>query len=165
MGAQGTINLLQFIKKFPLLPPVKNKVIQQDQLMVMMVGGPNNRSDYHSNPTNEWFYQFKGDMTLKIIENKVFKDVVIREGESYLLKSNIPHAPQRYNDTLGLVIEMERPKDAKDSLSWYCSSCKHLMHEVHVRVNDLNTDLLKPIKDFTSKQQVCLKCKKVHSYE
>ena len=162
---QRPINLLQFIKRFPLLPPVKNKVIQQDQLIVMMVGGPNNRSDYHSNPTNEWFYQFKGDMTLKVIENNAFKDIIIKEGESYLLNSNIPHSPQRYNDTLGLVIEMVRPNHVKDSLRWYCNSCKHLMHEAHVRVNDLNTDLLKPIKDFTSKQNICPKCKTVHNYE
>lgn len=141
-----------------------NTVLQQDQLMIMMVGGPNHRFDYHINPTNEWFYQLKGDMTLKIIEQSNFKEIIIKEGESFLLDANIPHSPQRFKDTLGLVIEMVRPSHSLDILQWYCKSCKHLMYETSLRVQDLNRDLIKPIKEYTSKKHTCSNCKTEHIY-
>ena len=157
------INLLKTIKNFPLLPPVANKVMQQDQLMIMMVGGPNARKDYHTNPTNEWFYQFKGSMILKVIENNEFKDIEIKEGESLLLPSNIPHCPTRVANTLGLVVEMIRPKDSLDSLIWFCEGCQHKIYSASLHVTDLNKDLIKPIQDFNSKTTTCPKCNKIHN--
>ena len=74
-----------------LKPPVGNKAIWSNgEYIVMVVGGPNARKDYHLNETPEFFYQVEGDITLKVIDEGVPKDIHIREGEIYLLPSNIP---------------------------------------------------------------------------
>ncbi|KAL0964355.1 hypothetical protein UPYG_G00322710 [Umbra pygmaea] len=63
------------------LPPVCNKLMHFSQLNIMFVGGPNTRTDYHIEEGEELFYQVKGDMCLKVVENGKHKDVHIREGE------------------------------------------------------------------------------------
>ncbi|MGH0189674.1 UNVERIFIED_CONTAM: hypothetical protein FKN15_036003 [Acipenser sinensis] len=65
------------------LPPVCNKLMHFSQLNVMFVGGPNMRKDYHIEEGEELFYQLRGDMCLKVIENNTQKDVLIREGELF----------------------------------------------------------------------------------
>jgi 3-hydroxyanthranilate 3,4-dioxygenase len=69
-----------------LQPPVGNFCLfRSDDYTVMAVGGPNARSDYHFQPTEEFFYQVQGAMLLKIVEDGEFKDVVIGEGEMFML--------------------------------------------------------------------------------
>ena len=59
-----------------LKPPVGNKKVFEDgDMTVQVVGGPNERTDYHDDPVEEFFYQLKGDMVLKIVENGKFYDV------------------------------------------------------------------------------------------
>ncbi|XP_015713026.1 3-hydroxyanthranilate 3,4-dioxygenase isoform X2 [Coturnix japonica] len=117
------VNVRQWIEenKAAFLPPVCNKLMHRHQLNVMFVGGPNERKDYHIEEGEELFYQVKGDMCLKIIENKKHKDIVIREGEMFLLPARVPHSPQRYADTVGLVIERQRQKTEMDGLRFFNS--------------------------------------------
>lgn len=147
-----------------LKPPVGNKVVWQDgEFIVMVVGGPNNRKDYHYNQTPEFFYQVEGDMILKIMDGKSPKDVHIKEGDIYLLPAKVPHSPQRVANTVGLVIEFPRFKKMKDALSWYCEKCSHLLYEKKFKMENIETDLPKIFESFYSKEsrRTCRKCSSV----
>ena len=60
-----------------LQPPVGNASIWNGQFLVMVVGGPNRRSDYHVNPGEELFFQVEGDIVLKVIEDGKPRDIQI----------------------------------------------------------------------------------------
>ncbi len=125
-----------------LKPPVGNKVVWKNgEFIVMVVGGPNSRKDYHYNETPEFFYQVEGDIILKIIENGVPKDVHIKEGDIYLLPSKVPHSPQRGANTVGLVIEYQRLKGVRDALLWFCESCTTKLYEEDFTVENIETDM------------------------
>ena len=125
-----------------LKPPVGNKVVYEDgDFMIMVVGGPNSRKDYHVDPVEEFFYQLEGDMILKVIENDRRVDIQIKEGEIFLLPKNIPHSPQRFQNTVGLVIEYKREEGAMDSFQWYCDQCDNLLHEVTLDLEDIVAQL------------------------
>jgi len=85
----------------------------------MIVGGPNQRKDYHLNLGEEFFYQIHGDMVLKVMEGGHPKDVTIREGEMFVLPARIPHSPQRFANTVGLVVERMRLPEELDGLRYY----------------------------------------------
>jgi len=128
-----------------LKPPVGNKLVWPDtEFNVMVVGGPNTRKDYHVDPGEEFFYQIQGDMVLKIIDEGVPRDVQIREGDIFLLPSGVPHSPQRFPNTVGLVIERRRHPDEIDHLRWYCESCGNILYDASFHCTDLGTQL-KPI--------------------
>ena len=104
-----------------LKPPVCNKVVYEDtEFIIMVVGGPNTRKDYHVDEGEEFFYQLEGKMTLRIIEDNKPKDIHINEGEIFLLPSKVPHSPQRYENSVGLVIERKRTEHELDGFQWYC---------------------------------------------
>ncbi|RME98911.1 MAG: 3-hydroxyanthranilate 3,4-dioxygenase [Bacteroidetes bacterium] len=125
-----------------LKPPVGNKMVWENgEYIVMVVGGPNARKDYHINQTPEFFYQVEGDITLKVIDEDEPKDIHIREGEIYLLPSNIPHSPQRGPHTIGLVIEQQRPEGVADALAWYCENCGHKLYEENFTLANIETDM------------------------
>ena len=127
-----------------LKPPVGNKVVWKDSdFIVMVVGGPNSRKDYHYNETPEFFYQIEGDITLKIIDKGTPKDVHIREGEIFLLPPKVPHSPQRGANTVGLVIEYKRPKGVADALMWFCESCVTKLYEEDFTLKNIETDMPK----------------------
>lgn len=124
-----------------LKPPVGNKAIYNDDYIVMVVGGPNSRKDYHLNQTPEFFYQVEGDIVLKVIENGEPRDIHIREGEVFYLPPNIPHSPQRGPDTVGLVIEQRRDEGMKDGLAWFCESCHNKLHEEPFTLQNIEKDM------------------------
>jgi len=125
-----------------LKPPVGNQVVYDEgDFMIMVVGGPNSRKDYHVDPVEEFFYQLEGDMVLKVIENGQRVDIPIKEGEIFLLPKNLPHSPQRFDDTVGLVVEYKREEGALDSFQWYCDACDSLLYEVSLDLEDIVAQL------------------------
>ncbi|XP_061225691.1 3-hydroxyanthranilate 3,4-dioxygenase isoform X2 [Neopsephotus bourkii] len=145
------INVRKWIEdnKSAFLPPVCNKLMHRHQLSVMFVGGPNERKDYHIEEGEE----VKGDMCLKIIENGKRKDIVIREGEMFLLPARIPHSPQRYANTMGLVIERERLKTEIDGLRYYVRDSTNVLFEKWFHCEDLGTQLAPIIQEFFNSRQ------------
>jgi len=132
-----------------LLPPVCNKLIYGGQLKVMVVGGPNGRSDYHIEAGEELFFQVKGDMLLKVVERGKHKDIPIREGQFFLLPPRIPHSPQRYENTVGLVIERERDeKNELDGMRWYVPGTTNILYEEFFHCFDLGVQLAPVIQRF-----------------
>ena len=125
-----------------LKPPVGNKCVWDDgDYIVMVVGGPNSRKDYHYNETPEFFYQLEGNMVLKIIDNGVQKDVHINEGDIYLLPPKVPHSPQRKANTVGLVIEYPRSKGMMDALEWYCEKCGNQLYREEFPLKNIEKDM------------------------
>uniref|UniRef100_A0A8C3MJR1 3-hydroxyanthranilate 3,4-dioxygenase n=1 Tax=Geospiza parvula TaxID=87175 RepID=A0A8C3MJR1_GEOPR len=149
------VNVRKWIEenKTAFVPPVCNKLMHRYQLNVMFVGGPNERKDYHIEEGEELFYQIQGDMCLKIIENGKHKDVVIREGEMFLLPARIPHSPQRYKSTVGLVIERERLKTEMDGLRYYVGESTDVLFEKWFHCEDLGTQLRPIIQEFFNSRQ------------
>jgi len=125
-----------------LKPPVGNKKVFEDgEMTVQVVGGPNERTDYHDDPVEEFFYQLKGDMLLKVVDNGNFYDIPIREGEVFLLPAHVRHCPQRPQEgSVGLVVEAARP-DELDAFEWYCFECRALVHRIEVKVQHLVQEL------------------------
>ena len=125
-----------------LKPPVGNKVVWKDgDFIVMVVGGPNSRKDYHYNETPEFFYQVEGDIVLKVIDEGTPKDIHIKEGEMFLLPPKVPHSPQRGANTVGLVIEYPRDKGVKDALLWFCENCTTKLYEEDFTLDNIETDM------------------------
>lgn len=137
------INFKQWIdeNRAFLKPPVGNKCVYDGDYIVMVVGGPNARKDYHLNQTPEFFYQIEGDIVLKVIEEGVQKDIAIKEGEIFLLPPNIPHSPQRGANTVGLVIEQKRPDGVEDGLAWFCENCHHELYRESFQLQNIEKDL------------------------
>ena len=67
-----------------LKPPVGNRIVWKDtEFLVMVVGGPNRRKDYHVEDGEEFFYQLEGDITVTIMQDGKPQDIPIREGEIF----------------------------------------------------------------------------------
>lgn len=123
-----------------LKPPVGNKVIYRDsEFIIMVVGGPNSRKDFHFDPAEEFFYQLEGEMTLRVVENGRIRDVPIRAGEMLLLPARVPHSPQRAAGGIGLVVERRRRPDELDGLQWYCEQCEKLLYEEYFHLTNIET--------------------------
>lgn len=139
--------------KNAFLPPVCNKLMHFSQLNIMFVGGPNTRKDYHIEEGEELFYQLKGDMCLKVIENGKHKDVHIKEGEMFLLPARIPHSPQRQANTVGLVVERRRLLTETDCLRYYVDNTTSILFEKWFYCQDLGIQLVPIIKEFMASEQ------------
>ena len=149
-----------------LKPPVGNKVVYKNSdFMIMVVGGPNSRKDYHVDPVEEFFYQIEGDMVLKVMDNYNRVDIPIKEGEIFLLPKNIPHSPQRFQNTVGLVIEYKREEGALDSFQWYCDQCDNLLHEITLDLKDIVAQLPPLFDSYWNDihARTCVKCGSVQN--
>lgn len=139
-----------------LKPPVGNKCVWDNgEYIVMVVGGPNSRKDYHYNETPEFFYQVEGDMVLKIIDQGKQVDVAINQGDIYLLPAKVPHSPQRKENTVGLVIEYPRSKGMMDALEWYCEQCNSQLYREEFALGNIETDMPKIFDAYYSDDKKC----------
>jgi len=140
-----------------LKPPVNNKClfVEAGDFIVMIVGGPNARKDYHFNESEELFYQLEGDVTVKIQENGKAREVQIKEGDIFLLPGNIPHNPVRGANTVGLVIEKVRKgTEMVDGLMWFCDECNHKLHEFRFPLKNIETDFQSRFKEFYNSEEL-----------
>ena len=145
-----------------LKPPVGNQVVYKDNddFIVMVVGGPNKRKDYHYNETEEFFYQMEGDIVLKIIEDGKRVDIPIKQGDIFLLPPKIPHSPQRTENSVGLVMELKRNHDEKDGFMWFCDNCDNLLYEEYFTLTDIVKQLPPIMEKFFASEELrtCDKC-------
>lgn len=159
MSTFPILDLQKWIKQNAkhLKPPVSNKQLftQANDVIVFVSGGPNTRNDYHVNPTEELFYQLKGDIAVRVrpLDDSSPRDVIIREGELFLLPRWVPHRPQRPAGTLGIIAEFPRGVDEQgnpqmDALRWYCPSCDQLVHEARWVLKKIDEDLKIIMNDF-----------------
>lgn len=145
-----------------LKPPVGNQQVYKgnDDYIVMVVGGPNSRKDYHFEDGEELFYQLEGDITVKIQEDGKPRNIHIREGEMFLLPPRVPHCPQRPAHTVGLVIERYRKSPEKDACMWFCEKCNQKLYEEFFELKDIVTQLPKVMEKFYSSPDLrtCKNC-------
>ncbi|MEU6999689.1 3-hydroxyanthranilate 3,4-dioxygenase [Nonomuraea sp. NPDC046570] len=150
-----------------LKPPVGNKIIFEgaNDLIVMVVGGPNARTDFHVDPYEELFYQVRGNMHVNVMTPEGPDTVHIREGQMWLLPPNLPHSPQRPEPgSIGFLVERVRPEGVLEKFQWYCLDCSHLVHEVELQVRDIVADLPPVFEAFYAdeKARTCGACGALH---
>jgi len=146
-----------------LKPPVSNKnlYVEAGDFIVMIVGGPNARKDYHFNESEELFYQIEGEITVRIQEDGKAKDIIIKEGDIFLLSGNTPHSPIRGENTIGLVIEKVRKgTDLVDGLMWFCDKCNNKLHEYRFPLVNIEHDFISRFREFygSEEKRTCSDC-------
>lgn len=162
---KAPFNLFKWIEENRniLKPPVGNKNLYKEagDYIVMIVGGPNARKDYHYNESEELFFQLEGDILVKIQEDGKSKDVHIKEGEMFLLPAKVPHSPIRGENTVGLVIERVRKgTELMDGLMWFCDNCNDPLKTYKFKLENIEKDFLPRFKEFYSsvENRTCNSC-------
>jgi 3-hydroxyanthranilate 3,4-dioxygenase len=150
-----------------LQPPVNNKAAWEPMgdFIVQVVGGPNQRTDYHFDPYEEWFYQYRGNMHVNVMTEDGPQRVDIREGEMWMLPRNTPHSPQRPEaGSIGIVIERIREEGTLEKFMWFCPECDTKVHEVELQVRDIVEDLPPVFQEFYTSEagRTCPNCGALH---
>jgi len=168
MAIAKPFNLQKWIEdnKELLKPPVSNKnlYVESGDYIIMIVGGPNTRKDYHYNETEELFYQLKGEITVYIQEDGKKKAMKLSEGDMYLHPAKVPHSPTRTEGSIGLVIERKRAgKGFNDGLLWFCDNCNHKLHEVYFELHNIEKDFLPHFNEFynSEEKRTCKECETI----
>ncbi len=168
MEIRAPFNLNKWIEenRHLLKPPVANKNLYPEgtDYIVMVVGGPNSRKDYHYNQTEELFYQLEGEITIKTQQNGKRVDVKLGPGDMFLLPPNIPHSPGRTEGSVGIVVERVRVgKGFTDGLLWFCDSCNTKLHDAYVELKNIETDFLSHFNQFYDSEELrtCKHCGEV----
>ncbi|MCB0699490.1 MAG: 3-hydroxyanthranilate 3,4-dioxygenase [Chitinophagales bacterium] len=164
MAIQRPFNLNNWIEenRHLLKPPVGNQCVYKEagDFIVMIVGGPNSRKDFHYNESEELFYQLQGDIVVRIVEDGKIVDIPIKEGDMFLLPARVPHSPQRTEGSVGLVVEKVREAKEDDGFMWFCEECNAKLYDEYFKLTDI-VQQLPPIMDrFYSdeKKRTCASC-------
>ncbi len=164
MALLPPINFTKWIdeNRHLLKPPVGNKCVYElaDDFIVMVVGGPNARKDYHYNESEELYHQIEGNIVLKVIDDGKPVDIPINEGEMFLLPPKVPHSPQRREGSIGLVIEKKREPKETDGLMWFCENCGEKLHDEYFHLEDIVKQLPPVMERFFSSEEnrTCKNC-------
>ena len=164
MGELRAFNFNKWIDEHRhlLKPPVGNKLVFPDaEFIVMVVGGPNQRKDYHVDEGEEFFYQLQGDMILELMdENNERADIHVQEGDVFLVPSRVPHGPRRKPNTIGLVVEYWRPEGENDHFVWYCDNCNNLLNDAQFYLTALDVDIKPEFERFYASEELrtCDEC-------
>ena len=158
------LNLRRWIDEHrdALRPPVGNKVIWEDsEFIIMVIGGPNARNDFHIDPGDEFFYQVQGEVVVEIIDRDgKRRPCRLREGDVMLCPAMTPHSPQRGAGTVGLVVERKRRPDEPDGFAWFCERCNTKIYEAWLNVSDIEGQLKTLMETFYADEQrrTCQAC-------
>ncbi len=151
MSELGAFNLMEWIdnNRDMLKPPLgATRLLPQGDFLVMAIGGPNVRTDFHDNPFDEIFYQVEGDIALRVIDDGEQRDIPIKEGEMFFLPAHVRHSPQRPAGTVGVVVERMRKEGDLEAFEWYCEKCKALVHRREFQLRDIKTDLVPVFEEY-----------------
>lgn len=164
MAVQSPFNLQKWIdeNRHLLKPPVGNQCVYKDaeNFIVMVVGGPNSRKDFHYNESEELFFQLEGDIVVRIHDEGKIKDISIKAGDMFLLPAKVPHSPQRGENSIGLVIEKVREGTETDGFMWFCENCSEKLYEEYLKVTDIVKQLPPVMERFNSdiEKRTCKNC-------
>lgn len=163
MSITRPFNLKKWIddNRHLLKPPVNNKVVYKDaEFIIMVVGGPNSRKDFHYNESEEFFYQLEGDIIITIQEDGRAVQVPLKEGDIFLLPPKVPHNPIRFKNTIGLVMERKRREGEMDGLMWFCEKCNHKLFEEKFVLNDIASQFQGVFEKFYNSEDLrtCKSC-------
>jgi 3-hydroxyanthranilate 3,4-dioxygenase len=164
MAIQRPFNLQNWIEenRHLLKPPVGNQQVYKgnDDFIVMVVGGPNSRRDFHIDDGEELFYQLEGEIVLKIVEDGQIVDIPLKAGDMFLLPPKVPHSPRRPAGSIGLVVERYRKPDEQDGFVWFCENCGNKLHEEFIPVSDIVAQLPVVMNAFfdSVEKRTCSRC-------
>ena len=150
-----------------LKPSVGNQQIwQNSDLICTVVGGPNERTDFHDDPYEEYFHQFKGNASVMVVDRGKFERIHLREGDIFLMPAHVRHSPQRPEPgSLCTVIERSRPAGVVDAFEWYCAACGALVVRREVQLQSIVEDLPRTYASFYDSSEVertCPQCGQIH---
>jgi 3-hydroxyanthranilate 3,4-dioxygenase len=157
-------NLTRWIEEHrdQLRPPVGAAMVWKDsQFIVLIIGGPNARRDFHVDPSDELFYQLEGDMVLEYMDGSGKRQrETIRQGDVLMLPANVPHSPQRGASTVGLVVERVRGAEEPEGYAWFCERCDAQLLALSRGPGDLLLDLKRVNDGFNASeaQRTCKAC-------
>src|SRR5690606_13189986 len=98
-----------------------------------------------------------GAMLLKTVQDGEIVDIPIRAGEMLPLPAGVPHSPQRFANTVGMVIERRPSAEEQDGFMWFCERCGGKLYEEFLHVHDIVAQL-PPIFDRFYADPAHLRC-------
>jgi len=127
-----------------------------DQVLLFFVGGPNERGDYHLQEGEEVFFQYRGDLTLKILVGGQRRDVLVREGEVFVCPAYTQHCPKRAAGAVGSVLERGRRPHEMDCLRNFTDDTQPnptVLWERWIHFNDMEDQLQQILDDFDASEE------------
>ena len=151
------INITRWVEenRDKLRPPVGNQYLYDGEgFFVMVIGGPNARNDFHLTDSEEYFYQLKGDVVVRVIEDGQPRDIPLREGETFFIPGGVPHSPIRPPNTIGIVVELRRPTGETEHLQFYCENCGKLVYDKEFDCADIVQHFSRAMEEFWADPQL-----------